>query len=163
MSAREFTQSLPGRVADTLKRYKLDPSWLELEITESTLMHDIERVTAIMDRINQLGVALSLDDFGTGYSSLSYLKRFPIHTLKIDRSFTTGIPNDASDCAIAGTIISIGRQLRLRVIAEGVETLEQLEFLRKSGCDEVQGYLYAKPLPAYEFELGLRENWLLIA
>lgn len=163
VSAREFTPSLPARVADTLKRYKLDPSWLELEITESTLMHDIERVIGIMDRINQLGVALSLDDFGTGYSSLSYLKRFPIHTLKIDRSFTTGIPEDASDCAIAGTIISIGRQLRHRVIAEGVETLEQLEFLRKSGCDEVQGYLYAKPLPAYEFELGLRENWLLSA
>jgi diguanylate cyclase (GGDEF)-like protein/PAS domain S-box-containing protein len=163
VSAREFTPSLPARVADTLKRYKLDPSWLELEITESTLMHDIERVIGIMDRINKLGVALSLDDFGTGYSSLSYLKRFPIHTLKIDRSFTTGIPADASDCAIAGTIISIGRQLRHRVIAEGVETLEQLEFLRKSGCDEVQGYLYAKPLPAYEFELGLRENWLLSA
>jgi diguanylate cyclase (GGDEF)-like protein/PAS domain S-box-containing protein len=163
VSAREFTQSLPGRVADTLKRYRLDPSWLELEITESTLMHDIERVIGIMDRINALGVALSLDDFGTGYSSLSYLKRFPIHTLKIDRSFTTGIPDDANDCAIASTIISIGRQLKHRVIAEGVETLEQLEFLRKAGCDEVQGYLYAAPLPAYEFELGLRENWLLIA
>lgn len=163
VSAREFTPSLPGRVADTLKRYKLDPSWLELEITESTLMHDIERVIGIMDRINRLGVALSLDDFGTGYSSLSYLKRFPIDTLKIDRSFTTGIPHDASDCAIAGTIISIGRQLHHRVIAEGVETQDQLEFLRQSGCDEVQGYLYAKPLPAAEFELSLRENWLLTA
>jgi diguanylate cyclase (GGDEF)-like protein/PAS domain S-box-containing protein len=163
VSAREFTQSLPRRVAETLKRYKLDPSWLELEITESTLMHDIERVIGIMDRINALGVALSLDDFGTGYSSLSYLKRFPIHTLKIDRSFTTGLPHDPNDCAIASTIISMGRQLKHRVIAEGVETLEQLEFLRKSGCDEVQGYLYGAPLPAYEFELGLRENWLLIA
>jgi diguanylate cyclase (GGDEF)-like protein/PAS domain S-box-containing protein len=163
VSAREFTHSLPGRVADTLKRYKLDPSWLELEITESTLMHDIERVIGIMDRIHALGVALSLDDFGTGYSSLSYLKRFPIDTLKIDRSFTTGIPDDTNDCAIASAIISMGRQLKLRVIAEGVETLDQLEFLRKAGCDEVQGYLYAAPLPAYDFELGLRENWLLIA
>jgi len=162
VSAREFTQALPGRVADVLRRYELDPSWLELEITESTLMHDIERVTAIMDRINALGVALSLDDFGTGYSSLAYLKRFPIHTLKIDRSFTMGIPADANDCAIAGTIISIGRQLRLRVIAEGVETLDQLDFLRQTGCDEVQGYLYAPPLPAYDFELGLRESWLLM-
>jgi EAL domain-containing protein (putative c-di-GMP-specific phosphodiesterase class I) len=116
-----------------------------------------------MDRINALGVALSLDDFGTGYSSLSYLKRFPIHTLKIDRSFTTGIPNDASDCAIASTIISIGRQLGHRVIAEGVETPDQLAFLRDSGCDEVQGYLYAKPLPAAGFEQGLRENWSLLA
>jgi len=163
VSAREFTASLPGRVADTLARYRLDPSWLELEITESTLMHDIDDVIAIMDRISALGVALSLDDFGTGYSSLSYLKRFPIDTLKIDRSFTSGLPLDASDCAIAGTIISMGRKLGHRVIAEGVETLEQLEFLSKAGCDEVQGYLYGKPLPAYEFETGLRENWLLTA
>ena len=163
VSAREFTASLPGRVADTLQRYQLAPCWLELEITESTLMHDIEDVIGIMDRISALGVALSLDDFGTGYSSLSYLKRFPIDTLKIDRSFVTGIPLDPSDCAIAGTIIGMGRKLGHRVIAEGVETLEQLEFLRKAGCDEVQGYLHGKPLPAYEFETGLRENWLLIA
>lgn len=162
VSAREFTESLPTRVAATLERYALDPCWLELEITESTLMHDIDRVIGIMDRINALGVALSLDDFGTGYSSLSYLKRFPIHTLKIDRSFTMGIPLDTSDCAIASTIISIGRQLGHRVIAEGVETLEQLSFLRDSGCDEVQGYLYAAPLPAARFEQGLRENWLLV-
>ncbi|OON63661.1 GGDEF domain-containing protein [Massilia sp. KIM] len=163
VSAREFTQSLPARVADTLARYALDPSWLELEITESTLMHDFERVTGIMDRLTALGVALSLDDFGTGYSSLSYLKRFPIHTLKIDRSFTTGIPGDQSDCAIAGTIISMARQLGLRVIAEGVETVDQLDFLRDSGCDEVQGYLYSKPLPAYDFERSLRDNWLLLS
>jgi len=162
VSAREFTPSLPGRVAETLRRYRLDAHWLELEITESTLMHDIEHVIAIMDRISALGVALSLDDFGTGYSSLSYLKRFPIDTLKIDRSFTTGIPQDPSDCAIASTIIGMGRKLGHRVIAEGVETLEQLEFLRQAGCDEVQGYLYGKPLPAYEFEKSLRENWLLM-
>jgi diguanylate cyclase (GGDEF)-like protein/PAS domain S-box-containing protein len=163
VSAREFSTSLPVRVAETLKRYRLDPHWLELEITESTLMHDIEHVIAIMDRISALGVALSLDDFGTGYSSLSYLKRFPIDTLKIDRSFTTGIPQDPSDCAIASTIIGMGRKLGHRVIAEGVETLEQLDFLRLAGCDEVQGYLYGKPLPAYEFEKCLRENWLLMA
>jgi diguanylate cyclase (GGDEF)-like protein/PAS domain S-box-containing protein len=162
VSAREFTESLPTRVAETLARHDLDPCRLELEITESTLMHDIDRVIGIMDRINALGVALSLDDFGTGYSSLSYLKRFPIHTLKIDRSFTTGLPFDTSDCAIASTIISIGRQLGHRVIAEGVETLDQLSFLRDSGCDEVQGYLYAAPLPAARFEQGLRENWLLV-
>ena len=162
VSAREFTAGLPNRVAATLARYALDASWLELEITESTLMHDIERVIGIMDRINDLGVALSLDDFGTGYSSLSYLKRFPIDTLKIDRSFTMGIPQDTSDCAIASAIISIGRQLGHRVIAEGVETVEQLEFLRASGCDEVQGYLYSRPLPAEDFERGLRENWLLV-
>ena len=160
VSAREFTSALPGRVKETLERYGLEPSWLELEITESTLMHNIDRVIGIMDRITALGVTLSLDDFGTGYSSLSYLKRFPIDTLKIDRSFTTGIPLDASDCAIASTIISIAQQLNHKVIAEGVETVEQLAFLKDSGCDEVQGYLFSKPLPAVEFEKALREEWL---
>jgi diguanylate cyclase (GGDEF)-like protein/PAS domain S-box-containing protein len=161
VSAREFTAALPGRLVATLARYELAPCWLELEITESALMHDIERVIAIMEQINALGVTLSLDDFGTGYSSLSYLKRFPIHTLKIDRSFTTGLPGDSSDCAIATTIISIGQQLKHRVIAEGVETVEQLEFLRDAGCDEVQGYLFARPLTVDAFETALRENWLL--
>jgi EAL domain-containing protein (putative c-di-GMP-specific phosphodiesterase class I) len=162
VSAREFTAALPGRLVATLARYQLEPCWLELEITESALMHDIERVIAIMDHINALGVTLSLDDFGTGYSSLSYLKRFPIHTLKIDRSFTTGLPGDGSDCAIAATIISIGQQLKHKVIAEGVETVEQLEFLRDSGCDQVQGYLFSRPLTAEAFETALRENWLLV-
>ncbi|PHV04967.1 GGDEF domain-containing protein [Janthinobacterium sp. BJB412] len=159
VSAREFTSALPGRVQETLVRYGLEPTWLELEITESTLMHNIDRVIGIMDRITALGVTLSLDDFGTGYSSLSYLKRFPIDTLKIDRSFTTGIPGDANDCAIASTIISIAQQLKHKVIAEGVETVEQLAFLKSSGCDEVQGYLFARPLTAEAFEQALRENW----
>ena len=160
VSAREFTSSLPGRVMETLKRYGLEPSWLELEITESTLMHNIDRVIGIMDRLTALGITLSLDDFGTGYSSLSYLKRFPIDTLKIDRSFTTGIPTDTNDCAIASTIISIAQQLRHKVIAEGVETVEQLAFLKDSGCDEVQGYLFSRPLPAIEFENVLLRSML---
>jgi EAL domain-containing protein (putative c-di-GMP-specific phosphodiesterase class I) len=159
VSAREFTASLPGRVSATLARHGLAADWLELEITESTLMHDIEHVIALMDQIAALGVTLSLDDFGTGYSSLSYLKRFPVHTLKIDRSFTTGLPDDSNDCAIASTIISIGQQLKHKVIAEGVETLEQLAFLRAAGCDEVQGFLFSRPLPAAQFETVLRANW----
>jgi len=159
VSAREFTSALPGRVMETLQRYGLEPSWLELEITESTLMHNIERVIGIMDRLTAAGITLSLDDFGTGYSSLSYLKRFPIDTLKIDRSFTTGIPVDTNDCAIASTIISIAQQLKHKVIAEGVETPEQLAFLKDSGCDEVQGYLFSRPLPAQEFEDALVHNW----
>jgi diguanylate cyclase (GGDEF)-like protein/PAS domain S-box-containing protein len=162
VSAREFTAALPGRVRDTLERHNLEPSWLELEITESTLMNNIERVIGIMDQLTKLGVALSLDDFGTGYSSLSYLKRFPIDTLKIDRSFTTGIPRDDNDCAIASTIISIARQLKHKVIAEGVETAEQMAFLKKSGCDEVQGFLLSRPVPADQFERTLRENWGLL-
>jgi diguanylate cyclase (GGDEF)-like protein/PAS domain S-box-containing protein len=160
VSAREFTSALPLRVARMLRRFNLEPGWLELEITESTLMHNIERVITIMDHITALGVSLSLDDFGTGYSSLSYLKRFPIDTLKIDQSFTTGIPGDSNDCAIAGAIISIGRQLKHKVIAEGVETPEQLAFLKTAGCDQVQGYLFARPLPAAEFERALRANRL---
>ncbi len=160
VSAREFTSALPTRVTDMLRRYDLAPGWLELEITESTLMHNIEHVITIMDHITALGVSLSLDDFGTGYSSLSYLKRFPIDTLKIDRSFTTGIPGDTNDCAIASAIISIGRQLKHKVIAEGVETAEQLAFLKNAGCDQVQGYLLARPLPAAEFASALRANWL---
>ncbi len=159
VAAREFTSALPGRVAETLERYGLEPGWLELEITESALMNNIDRVIGIMDRITVQGVSLSLDDFGTGYSSLSYLKRFPIDTLKIDRSFTTGIPDDVNDSAIATTIISIARQLKHKVIAEGVETVEQLAFLKRYGCDEVQGYLLSPPLAAAEFEQALRENW----
>lgn len=159
VSAREFIPTLPARVSATLARHGLEPHWLELEITESTLMNDIERVIAIMDQITALGVTLSLDDFGTGYSSLSYLKRFPIDTLKIDRSFTMGIPADSNDAAIASTIISIGQQLGHRVIAEGVETVDQLEFLRGAGCDEVQGYLFSRPLAADVFEQTLRDQW----
>lgn len=163
VSAREFTSALPERVAHTLQRYGLTPQWLELEITESTLMDNIERVIGIMERITALGVSLSLDDFGTGYSSLSYLKRFPIDTLKIDRSFTSGVPDDADDCAIASTIISMALQLKHKVIAEGVETIEQLQFLKNAGCDEVQGYLFSRPLPVDDFERALRENWSLDA
>jgi diguanylate cyclase (GGDEF)-like protein/PAS domain S-box-containing protein len=163
VSAREFIASLPARVAATLARHGLEPHWLELEITESTLMHDIEHVIDIMDQITALGVSLSLDDFGTGYSSLSYLKRFPIDTLKIDQSFTRGLPRDASDCAIASTIISIGQQLGHRVIAEGVESREQLEFLLGAGCNEVQGYYLSRPLGVAAFDQALRDDWPLPA
>lgn len=158
VSAREFTAALPIRVNDVLKRYQISSDWLELEITESALMHDIGHVITIMDQIAALGVKLSLDDFGTGYSSLSYLKRFPINTLKIDRSFITGIPNDSSDCAIASAIISIAKQLNHQVIAEGVENEEQLAFLKNAGCDEMQGFLYSRPIPAENFEQMLRRD-----
>ncbi|MEB0139822.1 MULTISPECIES: putative bifunctional diguanylate cyclase/phosphodiesterase [unclassified Undibacterium] len=147
LSAKEFTVGLPARVSAVLLKYQIAPQWLELEITESMLMHSTESVIAIMDDIVALGVSLALDDFGTGYSSLSYLKRFPITSLKIDRSFVQGIPGDSNDCAIASAIIKMAHQLKLKVVAEGVETPAQLAFLKAAGCDEVQGYLFARPLP----------------
>ena len=158
ITAREFTRSLPDRIRTALSRHRLTGDWLELEITESMLMHSTDRVIAIMEKVCLLGVTISLDDSGTGYSSLSYLKRFPINTLKIDRSFTTGIPGDTNDCAIASAIIGIAKQLRHKVIAEGVENIEQFEFLKQAGCDELQGYLFSRPVPVENLEAMLAEG-----
>jgi diguanylate cyclase (GGDEF)-like protein/PAS domain S-box-containing protein len=158
VSAREFAPDLSEKVRKALQLHHLQAEHLELEITESMLTHSTEGVIAMMEELTGLGVSLSLDDFGTGFSSLSYLKRFPIDTLKIDRSFVTGIPTDGNDCAIAGAIVSMAKQLKHRVIAEGVETADQLAFLRGIGCDEIQGYLYAPPLPAAAFEALVRED-----
>lgn len=141
-----------------LTSHGVQPEWLELEITEGTLTHSSDDVIAMMDTLTALGVSLSLDDFGTGYSSLSYLKRFPIDTLKIDRSFIIGIPGDSNDCAIAGAIVSMAQRLGHRVIAEGVETRDQLEFLRSLGCQEIQGYYFSPPVPADQFEVMVREG-----
>ncbi|HEY6897073.1 MAG TPA: EAL domain-containing protein, partial [Rhodocyclaceae bacterium] len=134
-----------------------------LELTESLLLSDVDNVLATVQRLKAIGVKLSIDDFGTGYSSLSYLKRFPIETLKIDRSFIAGTPADTSDCAIAGAIISMAKQLNHRTIAEGVETAEQVEFLRGLGCDEIQGYYYSPPLPSEKFEGMVRAGKPLAA
>ncbi|MBC3830251.1 EAL domain-containing protein [Undibacterium amnicola] len=146
VSAKEFTDSLAERVKQALARHQISPHWLELEITESMLMQNADGVVKIMSEITAQGVKLALDDFGTGYSSLSYLKKFPIDTLKIDRSFIQGIPDDIDDCAIASAIISMAKQMKHRVIAEGVENREQFAFLQKMGCDEIQGYLFSRPL-----------------
>lgn len=158
VSAGEFTLSLPDRVQAALNRHAISAAWLELEITESMLMTSTDDVIAIMEEITALGVTLSLDDFGTGYSSLSYLKRFPIHTLKIDRSFIMGIPDDPNDCAIASAIIGIAKQLQHRVIAEGVENAEQLSFLQRQGCEEIQGYFFSRPVASLEMGKMLSEN-----
>jgi len=151
ISAKQFRPTLPRLVAEILARHELDARFLELEITESMIMQNVEGVIAMMGDFQQLGVDLSLDDFGTGYSSLSYLKRFPIDKLKIDQSFVRGIIQDDDDKAIARTIISLSKNLGLRVIAEGVETEEQLDFLRSAGCEEIQGYYYSRPLPEGDF------------
>jgi len=158
VSAGEFTLSLPDRVQAALNRHAISAAWLELEITESMLMTSTDDVIAIMEEITALGVTLSLDDFGNGYSSLSYLKRFPIHTLKIDRSFIMGIPDDPNDCAIASAIIGIAKQLQHRVIAEGVENAEQLAFLQRQGCEEIQGYFFSRPVAPLEMGHMLSED-----
>jgi len=125
--------------------------YLELELTESVLMHDAESSTAVLGALKAMGVRLAIDDFGTGYSSLSYLKRFPIGTLKIDQSFVRDIATDADDASIVSAVIGMGRNLKQRVIAEGVETHEQLAFLRMQRCDEGQGFQFSHPLSAEDF------------
>jgi diguanylate cyclase (GGDEF)-like protein/PAS domain S-box-containing protein len=163
LSARQFAQkNLVQSIAAVLHETGLEPHYLEIELTESLVMTDVEHAIEMLRQLKLLGVKLSIDDFGTGYSSLSYLKRFPIDVLKIDQSFVRDIAVDFNDAAITVSIISLGHNLKLKVIAEGVETEEQLAYLRHHGCDEVQGYLFSRPLPAAEFEAKLRENAVLI-
>lgn len=163
LSPRQFCQSnLLQTVRDALKHSGADAAWLELEITESSLMGNAEASASMLRKLKELGISLSVDDFGTGYSSLSYLKRFPIDTLKIDQSFVRDVNSNADDAAIAGTIIAMGHSLNLHVLAEGVETVEQLQFLREQECDQVQGYLFSKPVPAEEVEQMLREGRRLV-
>ena len=152
ISARQFREkNLLQLVAKILAESGLDPAQLELEVTESVIMHDAQHVIATLQAFRDMGVRLSVDDFGTGYSSLSYLKRFPVDRLKIDQSFVRDITTDADDAAIAQAVITLGHTMNLRVIAEGVETAEQFAFLRANQCDEMQGYLFGKPMPAEEF------------
>ncbi|MGJ9419877.1 EAL domain-containing protein [Massilia sp. CMS3.1] len=153
LSARQFgAADLIENLAAVLHDTGLEPKYLEIELTESLFMSDITPAVELLHRMKALGVNLSIDDFGTGYSSLSYLSRFPIDVLKIDRSFVADITRDANDEAIVTSIIALAHNLKLAVIAEGVETGEQLDYLRRHGCDEMQGYYFSKPLPAHEFE-----------
>ncbi len=159
LSPRQFRQkNLLTRIGDILRSSRLDAPYLELEITESTAMQRAEEVVATLARLDATGVRLAIDDFGTGYSSLSYLKRFPVHKLKIDQSFVRELTTDADDAAIVGAIIAMARSLDLLVIAEGVETPEQLAFLGKMKCDEYQGYLFSRPVPAENFATPLAGN-----
>ena len=162
LSARQFTQkALVQSIADVLQATGLAPQLLELELTESMVMSDVENVIAILRNLKGLGVQISIDDFGTGYSSLSYLRRFPIDVLKIDQSFVNDLTVDVDDAAIVTSIISLAHSLRLHVIAEGVETAEQLAFLRAHGCDQMQGYFFSRPVAAEAFERLLRERGCL--
>ena len=149
VSARQFAgeNALSEVVSRAVAQFHVDPRLLEIEITESDVMRDAERAIAEMARLRELGVRLSIDDFGTGYSSLGYLKRFPVHKLKLDRSFVTGLPHDVDDVSIARAVVSMAHSLRLQVVAEGVETEAQRAFLAEIGCDQLQGYLIAPALP----------------
>ncbi len=158
LSARQFDRHLPARIATALDRHGVRPDQLMLEITESLLMRGADQVVEIMNELVAMGLALALDDFGTGYSSLAYLKKFPISILKIDRSFVVGLPHEDNDCAIARAIVTMAQQLRQEIVAEGVETVEQMGFLRGLGCDQLQGYLFSAAVPAADFARMLREG-----
>lgn len=160
LSAKQFRRrDLAQTVADILATTRLPPTMLELEVTESSVMENAEVAVRTLHSLKEMGVHLSIDDFGTGYSSLSQLKRFPIDALKVDQSFVRDIPGDEDDAAIASAIIAMGHRMRLTLIAEGVETVEQLAFLRERDCHRGQGYLFSRPVPATEF-IGLLRRGL---
>lgn len=159
LSPRQFQEeNLLEMIHEILEETGLPPQGLELEITEGVVMANEENAIDLMTRMAEIGLFLAMDDFGTGYSSLYYLKQFPINTLKIDKSFVDNIPSDDENVAITSAIISMGKSLGLEVVAEGVETVEQLIFLKDLGCDEMQGYYFSPPLPSADFSRILREN-----
>jgi diguanylate cyclase (GGDEF)-like protein len=153
LSPRQFRQkNFPGKVEAILRETQLAAEYLELEITESCAMEHAGETINQLNQLNQMGMYLAIDDFGTGYSSLAYLQRFPIQKLKIDRSFVNDIHDDMNDAAITKTIIGLAHSMQLRVVAEGVETQNQADWLRQCGCDQAQGFLYAKPMSPKQFE-----------
>jgi EAL domain-containing protein (putative c-di-GMP-specific phosphodiesterase class I) len=159
LAASQFRDvGLVDSIRRALEDAALDARYLEVELTESAVMTNPEQSVTILEQLSAMGVLVSVDDFGTGYSSMSYLRRFPIDKLKIDRIFINEIVSRAEDASIVRAIVSLAHSLRLKVVAEGVETAAQLEFLRDAGCDEYQGYHYSRPLPAAEFERLMRES-----
>jgi EAL domain-containing protein (putative c-di-GMP-specific phosphodiesterase class I) len=144
-------QQLPETIAQMLQHAGLEPEGLELELTETMLMADPARAAAVLTRLSEMGVRIAIDDFGTGYSSLGYLKQLPVDKIKIDRTFVANVQHDANDAALVVSPIDLARNLRLRAVAEGVETAGLADSLHAMGCSLGQGYLYARPLPAAEF------------
>jgi EAL domain-containing protein (putative c-di-GMP-specific phosphodiesterase class I) len=147
--------SLIEMVKATLERHKLIPHCLTLEITETTAMHDADASVVILQQLHEMGVRIAIDDFGTGYSSLLYLKRLPASELKIDRGFVRNLAHDSEDRAIVSAIVALGQTLDLKIVAEGVETAAQQEFLTNMGCDSLQGFLFGKPMPPAQFLAAL--------
>ncbi|NMG57663.1 EAL domain-containing protein [Geitlerinema sp. P-1104] len=158
LSARQFQQAnLLATIVEILEESQMKASYLELEITETTAVKDVELSISVLHRLREMGVQIAMDDFGTGYSCLSFIKQFPLDTLKIDRSFVRDLTRDSSDAAIAKTIVALGQGLNLIVLAEGVETSEQAEFLKSIHCDLAQGYLFSRPVPGTEIPDLLRQ------
>ena len=159
VSATQFHQAdFVAQVQATVQRHAINPVLLKLELTESMLLENVEETISTMNALNEFGIQFSLDDFGTGYSSLQYLKRLPLDQIKIDSSFVRDIASDSSDREIVGTIIAMAQNLYLDVIAEGVETEEQRQFLLGNGCTHFQGYLFGKPVPIRQFEAALKQE-----
>jgi EAL domain-containing protein (putative c-di-GMP-specific phosphodiesterase class I) len=157
LSARNLHHpDFPAQVAELLDKWRVDPSRLELEVTESAVMADPSRAMTILTELRSLGVSLAIDDFGTGYSSLSYLKRLPVNIIKIDKSFVMNMDNDGNDAIIVRSTIDLGRNLGLGVIAEGVETQAAWNHLAALGCDAAQGFLMCRPVPGDEMS-----SWLM--
>ncbi len=159
LSARQFKQpNLVQMIAKILNETDLNANYLELELTESLIIDNVQQTITTLQQLHDMGIVLSLDDFGTGYSSLSYLKRFPIDILKIDQSFVRDLVFNSDDAAITEAIISLAHSLRLSVIAEGVETQEQLDYLQANGCNEIQGYYFSRPLAVADITLLLEAD-----
>ena len=162
LSVNQFQQeNLVSTVADILKETQLSPSYLELEVTESSTMENTQLAQIILKELNDMGICLSMDDFGTGYSSLSYLKQFPFHTLKIDRSLVKDLDCSSQDIAIVKAAITLGKGLNLKIVAEGVETSQLRDLLKSLGCEYIQGYLYSKPLPGEEATKLLKRDYFV--
>jgi diguanylate cyclase len=145
-------------VRDALHEAQVDPNTIHIELTESILMEDVEKSVGILKQLRELGAGISIDDFGTGHSSMSYLKQFPVDTIKIDKSFVRGLPVDNVDTAIVEAIFALAKSLRFDVVAEGVETKQQLACLKLNNCSKVQGYLFSEPVPAAKIEAYLARS-----
>jgi len=158
LSPRQFGEGLVPTISRCLTEAGLPASALEMEITEGLLMRDTAAVMPMLDALTALGIRISIDDFGTGYSSLSYLQRFPIDNLKVDRSFVSGIPRHRDSVVISRAVVAMAASLDMTVTAEGVETLEQAEFLQAAGCDKLQGFLFGPPMTAAAYESRLRRD-----